>query len=98
MRNLKIVTEKSSGVEGEIVPPEATLTSWEMSDMNRAREAFDCLESLLLRDLLPALGGYQNPVCKDFARHLEVVRMASHNFWWKHHAVGAAYAAKEVRP
>ncbi|MCY1464511.1 hypothetical protein D9M71_825420 [compost metagenome] len=66
--------------------------------MNRAREAFDCLESLLLRDLLPALGGYQNPVCKEFARHLEVVRMASHNFWWKHRAVGATYAAKEVRP
>ncbi|MDT4882550.1 hypothetical protein FQZ97_1185050 [compost metagenome] len=66
--------------------------------MNFAREEFQRLDFLLHKFVLPALGGYSNPICSDIARHLESVRMSSRNFCWKHRAVGAAHDAQEVQP
>ncbi|WP_160285938.1 hypothetical protein [Pseudomonas knackmussii] len=82
-------------LEGELVK-EAVLADWEMSKQNRAREEFDHLDFLLHRFVLPELGGYENPICRDIARHLEQVRAYSGNFCWRHSTLGAAHDAKEV--
>ncbi|MCY1311843.1 hypothetical protein D9M70_622020 [compost metagenome] len=82
-------------LEGEIVPLEAVIPGWEMAYMNFAREEFQRLEELLRCVVMPGLGGYQNPVCKDLDQYIENVRMCSRNFCWKHRAVGAGHVMGE---
>ncbi|WP_370600487.1 hypothetical protein [Pseudomonas nitroreducens] len=80
----------------EIIAAQATILDWQMSQMNFAREEFSRLEQLLRRVVMPALGSYENPICRDLDRHLEQVRTFSGNFCWKSRDVGAAHDAKDV--
>lgn len=81
---------------GEVVANQATILDWQMSQMNFAREEFTRLEQLLRRVVMPALGSYENPICRDLDMHLEQVRTFSGNFCWKSRDVGAAHDAKDV--
>ncbi|WP_236176001.1 hypothetical protein [Pseudomonas pseudonitroreducens] len=80
----------------EIVAAQATILGWQMSQMNFAREEFSRLEQLLRSVVMPALGSYENPICRDLDMHLEQVRTFSGNFCWKSRDVGAAHDAKDV--
>lgn len=77
-------------IEGEIVP-EAILDAHDMSSMNFAREEHRRLEEILLTFVIPAMGGYDNELACDIARHIEQIRTFSGNFCWRHRYLGASH-------
>ncbi|MCY1372043.1 hypothetical protein D9M69_592210 [compost metagenome] len=95
--NARPVTQQAAFLEGKLVK-DAVIPDWEMAYMNFAREEFQRLDFLLHKFVLPELGGYENPICCDIARHLEQVRTFSNNFCWKYRDLGASHDAREVRP
>ncbi|WP_323154878.1 hypothetical protein [Pseudomonas alvandae] len=84
-------------VEGELVPDAATLDALEVMYMNFAREEMRHLEKILLTFVVPAMGGYDNELACDIARHIEQIRMFSGNFCWKHRHVGSAWGEVGTR-
>ncbi|MCY1296750.1 hypothetical protein D9M70_461570 [compost metagenome] len=96
---LTLQNQKPGGrvLEGELIQ-DATLSALDMSYMNFARLEFDRLDHLVRQFIVPALGSEKNTIASEIYRHLEQVRSFSGNFCWTHHAIGAAYDAKEVRP
>ncbi len=79
-------------IEGEILR-DVLLSPEDMARMNAAREAFKDLRSILLAQVVPALGGFVNPLSTEIERHLEMVTFRSHNFLWPHRHAGAAHDA-----
>ncbi|AZD52176.1 hypothetical protein C4K19_0358 [Pseudomonas chlororaphis subsp. aurantiaca] len=77
-------------LEGEVLR-EAVLDANEMCSMNFAREECAELEKILLTFVIPAMGGYNNELACDIARHLEQIRTFSGNFCWRHRHLGASY-------
>jgi hypothetical protein len=77
-------------IEGEVLR-EATLNAREMSSMNFAREECRKLEKILLAFVIPAMGGYDNELACDIARHLEQITIFSGNFCWRHRHLGASH-------
>jgi len=82
-------------INGEILR-DASLSPQEMAYMNFAREEHNRLEKILLRFVVPALGGYSNAVASDIARHLEQIRTFSGNYCWKYRHSGSAHDAASV--
>ncbi|MBO9551904.1 hypothetical protein [Pseudomonas sp.] len=77
-------------LEGEVLP-EAVLDAHEMCYMNFAREEHQKLEKILLTFVIPALGGYENQMASDIARHLEQIQSFSGNYCWRHRHLGASH-------
>ena len=77
-------------LEGEVLP-EAVLDALEMSQMNYAREDHRKLEEILLTFVIPAMGGYENKMASDIARHLEQIQSFSGNYCWRHRHLGASH-------
>lgn len=77
-------------LEGEVLP-EAVLDALEMSQMNYAREEHRKLEEILLTFVIPAMGGYENKIASDIARHLEQIQSFSGNYCWRHRHLGASH-------
>jgi hypothetical protein len=77
-------------VEGEILR-EAVLDAYEMCSLNFAREEHRKLEKILLTFVIPAMGGYDNELACDIARHIEQIRTFSGNFCWRHRHLGASH-------
>ena len=77
-------------LEGEVLP-EAVLDAREMSHMNFAREEHKKLEQILLALVIPAMGGYDNELACDIARHLEQIQSFSGNYCWRHRHLGASH-------
>lgn len=77
-------------VAGEVVP-EAILDAQEMCYLNFAREEHKKLEKILITFVIPALGGYENELACDIARHIEQIRTFSGNFCWRHRHLGASH-------
>ena len=77
-------------LEGEVLP-EAVLDALEMSQMNYAREEHRKLEEILLTFVIPAMGGYENKMASDIARHLELIQSFSGNYCWRHRHLGASH-------
>ncbi|EKT4455862.1 hypothetical protein QEM35_000585 [Pseudomonas putida] len=77
-------------LEGEMLP-EAVLEAFEMSQMNYAREEHRKLEEILLTFVIPAMGGYENQMACDIARHLEQIQSFSGNYCWRHRHLGASH-------
>lgn len=84
-------------IEGDIVP-DAVLNAEEMCSMNFAREEHRKLEKILLTFVIPAMGGYQNELACDIARHIEQIRIFSSNFCWRYRYLGASYGVVGKRP
>ena len=82
--------QSAQPVDGELLEP-ATLTPQEAAYLNFAREECAKLERLLLQVVVPGLGGYDNPLTSDIARHLEHVVSFSGNFCWRHRHLGASH-------
>lgn len=79
-------------LEGEILQ-NAHLEPWEIGQMNIAREEYKKLKSILLNEILPGIGGYENPVASDIARHLEQIGTFSGNFCWRYRLLGQMHNA-----
>ena len=77
-------------VQGEVLS-QAVLTAEQMCSMNFAREECRKLEKILLTFVIPAMGGYDNELACDIARHLEQITIFSGNFCWRHRYLGASY-------
>lgn len=77
-------------IEGEVMP-EAILDANDMCSMNFAREEHKKLEKILLTFVIPAMGGYDNELACDIARHVEQIRTFSGNFCWRHRHLGASF-------
>ncbi|WP_426157519.1 hypothetical protein [Pseudomonas sp. TSRC2-2] len=85
-------------VLGEVVSEKAVLNGEAMCSMNFAREEMKRLEKILLTFVVPAMGGYDNELACEIARHLEQIRTFSGNFCWKHRHVGSAWGEVGKRP
>lgn len=79
-------------IEGEFLR-DTVLSPEDMSRMNEARAVFNELRSILLSQVVPALGGWTNPVASEIESRLEAVTFASRNFLWPHRHAGAAHNA-----
>ncbi|AVH35919.1 hypothetical protein AL532_06185 [Pseudomonas monteilii] len=77
-------------LEGEVLP-EAVLEAFEMCQMNFAREEHRKLKEILLTFVIPSMGGYENQVARDIARHLEQIQSFSGNYCWRHRHLGASH-------
>ncbi|EJN29857.1 hypothetical protein PMI35_02311 [Pseudomonas sp. GM78] len=77
-------------IEGVILS-DATLDAHDMASMNFAREEHGKLEKILLTFVIPAMGGYNNELACDIARHIEQIRTFSGNFCWRHRHLGASF-------
>lgn len=77
-------------LEGEVLS-EAVLDAHEMCYMNFAREEHQKLEKNLLTFVIPAMGGYDNELACDIARHLEQIQSFSGNYCWRHRHLGASH-------
>ncbi len=77
-------------LDGEVLS-EAVLDAREMCYMNFAREEQKKLEKILLTLVIPAMGGYDNEMACDIARHLEQIRSFSGNYCWSHRHLGASH-------
>lgn len=82
-------------IEGEVLR-DATLSPEDMARMNEARAAFNELRSILLTQVVPALGGWGNPLATEIESRIEKVIFRSHNFLWPHRHAGAAHNAVRV--
>jgi hypothetical protein len=78
-------------VTGLIVSDAASLDALDMMYMNFARLECDRLAAILEKQIIPAMGGYDNELACDISRHLEQIRSFSGNFCWKHRHVGASH-------
>lgn len=76
--------------DGEVLS-EAVLDAREMCYMNFAREEHQKLEKILLTLVIPAMGGYDNELACDIARHLEQIQSFSGNYCWRHRHLGASH-------
>ncbi len=79
-----------AALDGEVLS-EAVLDAREMSYMNFAREEHKKLEKILLTLVIPAMGGYDNELACDIARHLEQIQTFSGNYCWRHRHLGASH-------
>ena len=91
----QIAPPGSPVLEGQILSA-ATLDAMDVAYLNFAREEHRKLEAILLCQIIPALGGYDNELACDIARHLEQIRSFSGNFCWKHRHLGSSYDALNV--
>lgn len=79
-------------VEGEILR-DVLVSPADMARMNEARAAFKELRSILLAQVVPALGGWSNPLATEIESRLESITFASRNFLWPHRHAGASCEA-----
>lgn len=82
-------------IEGEILL-DVLVSPTEMSRMNEARAVFNELRSILLSQVVPALGGWTNPMATELESRLEAITFATGNFLWKQRHAGAAHDAVQV--
>jgi len=85
-------------VEGEIIAEAAVLDGRAMCSMNFARLEHKKLEKILLSQIIPAMGGYDNELACDIARHLEQIATFSGNYCWRHRHIGSAWGEVGKRP
>lgn len=77
-------------IEGQILG-QAVLDARDMAYMNFARQEHARLAKILLQFVIPALGGYENALASDIARHLEQIQAFSGNYCWTHRHLGASH-------
>lgn len=85
-------------VEGQVVSETAVLDARDMCSMNFARLEHEKLSKILLTFVIPAMGGYDNELACDIARHLEQIQTFSGNYCWRHRHVGSAWGEVGKRP
>lgn len=93
---VRLMTISTNPLEGQLLDS-VSLSDVDIVCMNRARDEFDRLERLVQETVLPSLGGYQDARCIALLESLEIIRMTTCNFCWKHRYAGAAEEAREVR-
>lgn len=83
-------------VEGEVLS-DVFVSPKDIAGMNEARAAFRELRSILLAEVVPALGGWDNPLAIEIERRIESVTFRSLNFLYPHRHAGASHDATSVR-
>lgn len=79
-------------IEGELLRT-VVVSTQDMARMNEARAVFNELRSILLSQVVPALGGWGNPMATKLESRLEAITFASGNFLWKARHAGASHDA-----
>lgn len=82
-------------IEGEILC-DVLVSPKDMARMNEARAVFNELRSILLAQVVPALGGWSNPMASELESRLEAVTFATGNFLWEQRHAGASHDAVHV--
>ncbi|HGY9636477.1 TPA: hypothetical protein ACOJPK_001916 [Pseudomonas putida] len=75
---------------------DVTLSAEEVAKFNEAREAFRAIKTLYWSQIVPGLGGFENPVVCELERLLERVVFDTRNFLCPHRAAAAFHDAKDV--
>lgn len=79
-------------VEGELLR-EVLLSPEDMARMNTARETFKELRCILFAQVIPALGGWSNPIAWEIESRIESITFGSKNFLWPYRYAGASHDA-----
>lgn len=86
-----------NAINGEVLS-EAALGAEQMCSMNFARDEFEKLEQILMPLIAPLLRREKTSVASDIARHIELIRIFSANFCWRHRHLGASHGVVGQRP
>ena len=84
-------------LESEVLR-KAVLSPDDMCSLNFAREEHYKLEKIQLTIVIPALGGCENELACDIARHVDQIRTFSRNFCWRLRHLGASFGVVGKRP
>ncbi|MDF5890709.1 hypothetical protein P4A93_03570 [Pseudomonas syringae pv. syringae] len=84
--------------DGEVMAESAEIDARDMCSMNFARIEHERLSKILLTFVIPAMGGYDNELACDIARHLENIQTFSGNYCWRYRHLGASYGVVGKRP
>lgn len=79
-------------IQGELLR-EVSLSPEDMARMNEARAKFKELRFILLNQVIPALGGWDNPIATEIEARIETITLGSDNFLWSHRYAGASHDA-----
>ncbi|WP_447902144.1 hypothetical protein [Pseudomonas serbica] len=79
-------------IEGEVLR-DVLISPEEMARMNDARATFKELRSILMGQVIPAIGGFRNPIATEIELRLESIVFDSCNFLWPHRYAGAVHSA-----
>jgi len=79
-------------VEGELLR-DVSISPEDMARMNSARETFKELKCILMIHVIPALGGWDNPIASEIEARIESITFGSGNFLWPHRYAGASHDA-----
>lgn len=79
-------------LEGEVLR-DVLVSPEDMARMNEARATFKELRAILMGQIIPALGGFNNPIATEIEVRVESIILKSGNFLWRYRYIGAAHTA-----
>ncbi|AGZ36555.1 MAG: hypothetical protein ACOKSU_24930 [Pseudomonas sp.] len=79
-----------------VIVQDVILSAEEIAKFNEAREAFRAIKTLYWTQVVPGLGGFDNPVVCELERLIERVVFDTRNFLYPHRNSAAFHVAKHV--
>ncbi|MDM9555919.1 MULTISPECIES: hypothetical protein [Pseudomonas] len=79
-----------------VIVQDVILSAEEIAKFNEAREAFRAIKTLYWTQVVPGLGGFENPVVCELERLIERVVFDTRNFLYPHRNSAAFHDAKHV--
>ncbi len=79
-----------------VIVQDVILSAEEIAKFNEAREAFRAIKALYWTQVVPGLGGFENPVVCELERLIERVVFDTRNFLYPYRNSAAFHDAKHV--
>lgn len=93
---LTVRTELMPALAAGVIVQDVILSAEEIAKFNEAREAFRAIKTLYWTQVVPGLGGFENPVVCELERLIERVVFDTRNFLYPHRNSAAFHDAKHV--
>lgn len=93
---LTVRTELMPALAAGVIVQDVILSAEEIAKFNEAREAFRAIKTLYWTQVVPGLGGFDNPVVCELERLMERVVFDTRNFLYPHRNAAAFHDAKDV--
>ncbi|QKK95923.1 hypothetical protein GEV38_07785 [Pseudomonas sp. 13159349] len=93
---LTVRNELMPALAAGVIVQDVILSAEEIAKFNEAREAFRAIKTLYWTQVVPGLGGFENPVVCELERLIERVVFDTRNFLYPHRNSAAFHDAKDV--
>ncbi|WP_085600350.1 hypothetical protein [Pseudomonas sp. B10(2017)] len=93
---LTVRNELMPALVAGVIVQDVILSAEEIAKFNEAREAFRAIKTLYWTQVVPGLGGFDNPVVCELERLIERVVFDTRNFLYPHRNSAAFHDAKHV--